>query len=178
MEKPTIIYDKNEEIITIRGTIDADDGDLLEYYAANPPTRTYSYSGTNLPYPNSNVAYCDTKNNGKTLIKNNKYEFTIKYPNAFYAGLGTKYIEPHVIIRVLLKNGLVSQPIFLKLNNGFPYKTLTYSPPPNTWPRNSPLFYYGKDDLPIRSQEQILRDSAYPKENKYPDNFWGLKPMQ
>ena len=35
---------------------------------------------------------------------------------------------------------------------------------------------FDKEGLPIRTQEQILRDSGYPKDNRVPDNFWGLKP--
>ena len=35
-------------------------------------------------------------------------------------------------------------------------------------------------NLTARSQERILRDSAYPEYNtippKIPDNFWGLRP--
>ena len=38
------------------------------------------------------------------------------------------------------------------------------------------MFYKSLQTLPVRSQEQILRDSAYPKKNKMPKNFWGLTP--
>ena len=37
------------------------------------------------------------------------------------------------------------------------------------------MFYYNPD-LPIRTQEQILIDSAYPCSNQEPNNFWGLTP--
>ena len=48
------------------------------------------------------------------------------------------------------------------------------------------MFYYN-ENLPIRKQEDILRDSAYPSrgtknnivvEEKVPDNFWGLRPAR
>jgi hypothetical protein len=44
----------------------------------------------------------------------------------------------------------------------------------NTAARTNSLFYKGRDDLPIRTQEQILRDSGYPDKNIMPPNFWGL----
>ena len=34
----------------------------------------------------------------------------------------------------------------------------------------------GKNKLPIRTQEQVLRDSSYPEDNRMPSDFWGLKP--
>ena len=42
-------------------------------------------------------------------------------------------------------------------------------------PRKCPLFYHNPR-LTVRSQEQILRDSGYPSENKMPDDFWGKRP--
>ena len=53
---------------------------------------------------------------------------------------------------------------------------LTYPQTPITISRESPKFYDGGFQMPIRTQEQILRDSAYPSNNKMPKNFWGLKP--
>ena len=36
--------------------------------------------------------------------------------------------------------------------------------------------YCNSNQLPVRGQEQVLRDGGYPEVNKMPDNFWGLKP--
>ena len=30
--------------------------------------------------------------------------------------------------------------------------------------------------MPVRSQEEIIMDSQYPKVNMMPNNHWGLKP--
>ena len=39
------------------------------------------------------------------------------------------------------------------------------------------MFYHcHRNQLPIRGQEQILRDRGYPDVNVMPKNFWGLKP--
>ena len=173
-----IDYNIQNNEVRIYGKVYIENNSLLEYYAANPANYLHSYTGSGLPFPNSQIAYQNTTNYGRIFINNNSYSFTIKYPNAFYAGLGSKYIDPHVIVRITDTSGKQYKPIFIKLNNGLPYRTLTHPPPPDTWPRKNPLFYYGKDTLPVRSQEQILRDSSYPILNEYPKNFWGLKPMQ
>ena len=65
----------------------------------------------------------------------------------------------------------------IQIDEGIPFRTLTYPSPPSKNPRTSPMFYHcGKNKLPIRGQEQVLRDSGFPEVNKMPNNFWGLKP--
>ena len=102
----------------------------------------------------------------------------IKYPNAYYTGLGSLYIEPHVNLKLC---GTKKDYPFstLKIDDGMPFRTLTYPAPPSKNPRSSAMFYVN-DKITLRSQEQILRDSGYPRFNikpvKMPDNFWGLKP--
>jgi hypothetical protein len=59
------------------------------------------------------------------------------------------------------------------LGDGIPFRSLV-----DTKKRNwnaGPLFYCN-NNLPVRSQYQILLDSAYPAVNKVPDNFWGVMP--
>ena len=67
----------------------------------------------------------------------------------------------------------LSNVLVLKLGQGIPYRSLT-------WPRKrnwniGPMFFCN-NNLPVRNQEQILRDSAYPKVNEEASNFWGLIP--
>ena len=164
--------------VNIKGNAYVEDNSILEYFAGNPPTYMFSYNGSALPYPNANIAYDSNNNSGKVYIKNNDFSFTIKYPNSFYSQLGNKYIEPHVIIQITDSSGYKYDSVFIKLDDGIPYRSLSHNPPINNWKRQNPFFYSGKEDLPIRSQEEILRDSSYPSNNKYPNNFWGLKPMQ
>ena len=65
----------------------------------------------------------------------------------------------------------------IQIDEGVPFRTLTYPAPPSNNPRDSPMFYYcSKNKLPIRTQEQVLLDSGYPEVNDMPNNFWGLKP--
>ena len=65
----------------------------------------------------------------------------------------------------------------IQIDEGIPFRTLTYPSPPSQNPRTSPMFYHcHRNQLPIRGQETILRDSGYPEVNEMPSNFWGLKP--
>ena len=105
---------------------------------------------------------------------NGKFSFTIRYPNSYYINLGTQYIKPNVKLELVDKdNNKIGQVKIIELGNGIPFRTLTW-PEERNW-NNGPLFYKN-DDLPIRTQYQILLDSAYPSVNKVPSNFWGKKP--
>ena len=88
--------------------------------------------------------------------------------------MGSVYIEPHVKLIVVDEN---NEPLtdveIIRLGNGIPFRTLTW-PSLRNW-NKGPLFYENKD-LPVRTQYQILVDSAYPDKNVMPSNFWGKKP--
>lgn len=183
---------------------------VIVYWAPNPPTYTTSFTGSALPFYDSIQAYNKTPNIGSTQCNNRKFEFRIQYPNAYYIGLGSLYVPPHVHfkiceeshwkegtggVRFLIPNPESNSPPSESMNSkvqdvinsneyhtiqideGIPYRTLTHPAPPSKNPRNSPMFYYcSKNKLPVRTQEQVLRDGGYPEVNKMPDNFWGLKP--
>lgn len=161
--------------IVIRGTIKSSDANpIVTYWAPNPPNYRTSYTGSALPYPNPSIAYENTPNKGKVRANNRRFEIRIKYPNSYYAGLGNVYMQPLVHFKICEKTCEQSKIFTLKLGEGAPFRMLTYPSPPETAPRCSPMFYYGRDRYPVRTQEQILIDSGYPKENKMPKNFWGL----
>lgn len=147
---------------------------LITYWAANPAGFITSYAGSGLPFANPVMAYENTPNKGAVRASGGMFQFKINYPNAYYIGLGTVYVAPHVNIKICGDNNVHQ----IQLGDGIPFRTLTYAPPPATWPRYGPSFYSGRELLPVRTQEQILRQSGYPSENKYPTNFWGLKPPQ
>jgi hypothetical protein len=162
--------------INIKGFINNNIPDtLVVYWAPSPPTYLTSYSGSGLPYPNADVAYSRTPNSGAVKTgPNGDFSFNLKYPNSYYVRLGTLYVPPQVNIKIC-QSGMDDKYSTIQLGEGIPYRTLTYPAPPSKKPRISPLFYHEPKDL-IRSQEQILRESAYPSTNTMPDNFWGLKP--
>lgn len=166
---------KGEAIIkgTIkRGPLNA----KVSYWAANPPTYLQSYTGSGLPFPNPEMAYENTPNKGVVQAKNGSFSVKIYFPNSFYIDLGTTYVPPHINFEVC--DGSKKHSYAVQLGEGIPYRTLTWAPPPSTWPYTGPEFYRklhpNKADL--RTQEQIIRDSAFPKDNRYAPDYWGGKP--
>ena len=90
--------------------------------------------------------------------------------------MGATYVHPEVQIQVFDSNtnNSVSEIQHINLGEGIPFRTLTY-PYQRNW--NEGSLFYKNDIIPsVRSQEQILHDSAYPPVNKMPNNFWGKKP--
>ena len=163
--------------LTIRGRIrNADASSYLVFWAANPPDYRTSFSGSGLPYPNSEIAYESSPNRGTVKLgADGAFEFSLRYPSGYYTGLGTVYMMPHVYIQVNSKDK-IGTPVLVRAGEGTPFRLLTYPPVPATAPRCSPNFYAAGASQPVRTQEQILRDSAYPSTNEMPKNFWGLTP--
>lgn len=153
----------------VQGNLPEAGNSNIIYWAASPPTYTTSFTGSGLPYPNYDLAYENTPNQGMVKAINGNYKFNLRYPNAYYAGLGTKYIKPCYHIKVCGTNKVFT----FDLGNGIPFRMLTYPEHPQ---RTSPNFYEGSNKFPIRTQEQILRDSGYPSTNTMNKNFWGTKP--
>jgi hypothetical protein len=146
----------------------------IKYTAATPPTYSSNFSGSGMPFPNEDIAYDDTPNKGIVQVINGKFSFSIKYPNSYYINMGTIYVEPHVKILLVNKdNKSIEEPKVINLGQGIPFRTLTW-PNQRNW-SDGPLFYKN-NNLPVRTQYQILLDSAYPSTNKIPNNFWGLMP--
>ena len=143
------------------------------FWAANPPNFRHSFSGSGLPFGSYQQAYENTPNRGAVKTRDGSFEFRVRYPNAYYMGLGSVYMEPSVQIKVC-ENGSDGKVQTIKLGHGIPFRMMTYPPSQEgTRPRRSPMFYAGRHDLPHRTQEQLLRDSGYPEENVMPKSFWG-----
>jgi hypothetical protein len=149
-------------------------GAKVYFWAAAPPTYGTSYYGSGHPYANPIMAYDGTPNKGMVEVKNGTFNFNIKYPNAYYIGLGSLYVPPHVNLKLCVE-GMQDKYFNIQVDNGIPFRTLTYPSPPSEKPRTSPLFYHECMDT-ARSQESILRASGYPEKNEMPTNFWGLRP--
>jgi hypothetical protein len=159
--------------IKIKGNVSMSNPNaLVTYWAANPPHRNGSFSGSGMPYANPEQAFDRSPNVGGVRAKNGYFEFKIKYPSAYYTGLGTLYIEPQVHFKICSEGNDHYETV--KLGQGVPFRTLTHPAPPTKRNHDSPLFYESK--LPIRGQETILRSAGYPGNYKMPDNFWGMKP--
>ena len=173
-----VVEDKGSGEYVISGETSAPDGAMVLFWAPNPPNYNTGFSGSGLPFPNPDIAFDNTPNKGAVKVINKKFQFNIRYPSSFYVGLGSYYVEPHIYYKVCDSTGKESKIYSIKIGEGIPYRTLTYPPPPSSAPRKGPEFYNGRDLLPVRTQEQILRDSAYPEKNVLPRNYWGLSIPQ
>ncbi len=168
-----ILFDMNRDTIKISGSIKDNVRDkLLVFIAAAPPDYRASFTGSGLPFASPTQALENTSNKGTLkLDNNNSFEIEIDTPNSYYSGLGTVYIPP--CIYFTYHNGYIEKKVTVQLSYGVPYRMLTY--PMHPLPRQSPSFY-DNQDLPIRTQEQILREAGYPVMNYMYKNFWGTKP--
>tara|TARA_B110000208_G_C11785706_1_gene435566 strand:- start:163 stop:726 length:564 start_codon:yes stop_codon:yes gene_type:complete len=165
-----IVMDSGSGEFIVKGRISNLGNPTVMFWAANPPTYNGSYSGSGLPFPNADIAYDNTVNKGAVKALGGSFQFRVRYPNAYYMGLGSVYVEPCVHIKVCGEEKIQT----IKLGNGIPFRMMTYPPSGNaSRPRDGPLFYKGRGELEMRTQEQILRDSGYPRENIMPENFWG-----
>ena len=156
----------------VKGQLLGSGNKQIVYWAANPATYNGSFSGSGLPYPNPEVAFDNTPNNGKVMADGaGNFQFKVFYPNSYYVGLGTVYVPPQVFVKTCDSEKVHS----IQLGEGIPFRMLTHPPAPFTAPRKDVMFYAsGGRQLPRnRTQEQILRDSRYPEQNKMPKNFWG-----
>ncbi len=161
--------------LTVNGEIKGYEGMTVDiiYWSAAPATRGMGFSGSGMPYPNPDQAYDQTPNQGSTKMINGRFTIKLKSPNAYYVGLGTLYVPPTLHVKVCGDNTVHHIPV----GHGIPFRTLTYPAPPSKNPRISPMFY-NNCDLPVRSQERILLDSAYRADVPMPDNLWGLRPAR
>lgn len=142
----------------------------VSYIAASPADFRASYTGSALPFTSPEMALQGTPNKGTLqLDSENGFQMTLKLPNSYYSGHGTVLVPPTVYLTFATSEA-PERTVAVKLNEPLPYRTLTY---PNG--RTSAMFY--DVPLPVRSQEQILRDAAYPSHSmQMPQNHWGLKP--
>lgn len=174
---------EQQDVIRVQGRVASSDvrGGVLHYFAAAPFDRRNSFSGSGLPFANAEQAFSSSPNVGSVKLQTGgAFQIDVVAPNAYYVGLGSVYTPPAVHLWCESAADGSRRDASVKVGNGVPFRMLTYPTLP-TRPREGPLFYKPAPTL-ARSQEQILRDSAYPSYREIaagyamPDNFWGLRP--
>lgn len=159
--------------IQVTGTIKDTRYGKLMYWAAAPCRVGLSFSGNGLPFANPDMAYENTPNKGEVILNAGNFSFTLNsVPNAYYVGNGTLYMPPHMTMKVCQGDKCEDRHVTVKIDEGVPFRTLTYPAPPSKKPRDGPLFYL-EPWHGARTQEEILRARGYPEKNITPDNFWG-----
>lgn len=152
-------------------------GTVLHYFAASPAEHRVSHTASGIPFVDAKQAYDSTANWGSlALDEAGGFSVEMPQPNAFYSGLGTRYIPPCVHLWYDdIRDGGKRKHVSVQAGNGIPFRSLRY-PDLSTWPRKDATFYAVPRSEP-RTQEQILRGSAFPSDTlEMPDNFWGLRP--
>lgn len=171
------IYQNFDNNIFVKGSINDDLKNLLKgsriflkYWAANSPTNGSSFTGSGLPFPNKEIAYENSNNKGILQIFGEYFSFNILKPNSYYENHCKNLITPHINFVFIDSNEKILSKIYkIDLKDYIPYRSLTM--------RRHNVLFYNVPNLKIRTQEQILKDSAYHNNNmKEFDNFWGNKP--
>ena len=168
--KVEITKKENVERVNVSGIIyDSVDNNEAYYLAPAPAGHMNSFSGSGLPFPNEEIAYLHTPNKGKLELKMKSFKVNILMPNSYCKEMCNKLIEPTLSIKY--SNGEKNKILKIPVGNRIPYRSQNYP-----YNRTSPTFYKDGWEMPIRSQEQILLDSSYPKLKMMSANHWGLKP--
>lgn len=145
--------------------------EVIRYKAVAPPDYRGSFTGSALPFPNEDFAFEHSPNVGtlKVSTATRRFTITLDMPNSYYAPNGKDIIPPYVDVMYEIKESAAPLSTRIYLAKGRVLnRSLTYHEN-----RTSPLFY--KADLPVRTQEQILRDSGFQVNRT---TFWGKRPPQ
>ncbi len=162
------ISDKSFDTI-IEGIIHSNvDNNKIFYYAAAPADYRTTFTGSGLPFHSKSQAFYGTPNIGNQNLVQNKFSIKLQKPNAYYDNLAGPIIEPCLYIYYFNNN--IKKEITVSLKEKIPYRDIRF-----TDYRHS-VEFYNNQNLPVRTQEQILLDSKYPDTNIMSSNFWGLKP--
>jgi hypothetical protein len=120
-----IVYDATTTSFNLSGKFNEITGQPLKYWAANPIPRMYSYSGSGLPYPNPEVAYENTPNQGEVLVDDaGQFSINLVQPSGYYTRQGSVLMKPHIHFRVPGYNHVFT----MFIADDFPYRSLSSLP--------------------------------------------------
>jgi len=169
---------QNGKVYVITGKVhDNVKNGKIRYFSAAPMDKITSFSGAGIPFPNPEVAFDNSPNQGEIeLTRENSFEIVLSKPNSYYINLGSTFVPPALYIRY--NNGEpTDQIVSIQICHAIPFRTLNY---PAERIKKGAMFYddtqFSEKKYSIRTQEQIFRDSAYDPDEPVPSNFWGLKP--
>lgn len=138
----------DNNIILINGTINTTNGIII---ASNPSDNLINYSGTNLPFPNYDIAFENTKN--KHNIINKSFNVRFQYPNSYYDF--DTLINPAIFF-ILKNNDNQEYTVKVELDNKCKLKTLR-----NRNILHDPSFYDDKYYvLPKQTAEKTMYNYA------------------
>lgn len=146
----------------------------VQYWAASPPDYMTSFSGSGQPFPNEEIAFENSPNVGKVPVNpDGSFEIKLRYPNSYFKNMGSVLVKPSVKLLFRDDNdNMVGKIVNVDLKEEIPFRSSAYLM------KRDPMFYWGREQLPVRPQYKILQDSGYPCVNEEPPNFWGMKPPE
>lgn len=148
---------------------------MVTYMAAAPVDSRSSFSGSGIPHANRDQAFYGTPIQGRVAVENDgSFAILNRVPGSFYVGLGTVLVPPVVFVSFKHPDAKSPEVLAVPVDRPVAFRFGTW-PMQFTRARDGPEFYKEEPSLP-RTQEQILRDSAYPADNVMPYSFWGKKP--
>jgi hypothetical protein len=142
----------------------------ITWRAAAPTTRGIGFAGSGQPYPNKEIAYENTPNQGVIDSADGSFVLQLKgIPAGYYSGLGSIYVPPMVEFHSLA-NGNKTYHTTLWINDtAAPYRWLGGAPATMRPEIDTPdstgraMYYYGREQMPLfDNQEAQLRAKAYP----------------
>ena len=130
-----ITYDETKGLIYVHGRLPEYANTALNYIAAAPIHRNYSYAWSGLPYPNPEVAYGNTPNKGVVEVDHSgEFKLCLLQPSAYYVRQSKILLDPHVYINPVGTNQLFT----ITVSKPVPNRSLTSLPdrPNRTEPRS------------------------------------------
>jgi len=120
-----ITFDPDTLLFTVEGIFHGLKNMPMKYWAANPINRIYSYPGSGLPFPNPEVAYENTPNQGEVALDNHgQFTIYLQIPSGYYLRQGKVLLKPHVHFSVPAHN----QVFTVAIADDFPYRSLKNLP--------------------------------------------------
>jgi hypothetical protein len=144
------------------------DNNRIFYYAASPADYRTTFTGSGLPFHSKSQAFYETPNIGNQQLIQNKFSIKLQKPNAYYDNLAGPIVDPCLYLYYFINN--IKKEMMIPLKERIPFRDIRFT----DYRHN--VEFYNNQNLPIRTQEQVLLDSKYPQTNSMPDNFWGSKP--
>lgn len=146
------------------------------FISGNPVEHRASFSGSGLPFASYDQAFDSRSFEVIKVDENGIFMLDTFIPNSYMVALGSVKVPPSIMFVYKSMNG-EEKSFVVKVCNGIPFRTLTYPRGGNgSASRKDAYFYDNIRNLPVRSQETILIESAYPEDLSMPKNFWNLKP--
>lgn len=122
----TVSYERSTDMFIISGQLNVGSGaKSAKFWAPNPIGRNYSYAGSGLPFPTSEIAYENTVNKGNLSFSNStSFTIKVKHPNSYYINQGKTLIKPHIHFKFDNDDKVFS----LIISDNLPYRSLTNLP--------------------------------------------------